>query len=311
MREVLVYIDPSINDRLVGFARSLADAAGGDLVALVAGNESVEAGRLPGADVVLEVSDPALSPYLPEAHEAVLAAAIEARAPDLVLLENTTAGYDLGASAAAKAGLPFIGYCFGATVQGGQVEATSGIYGGQLHATLRAPLPVVLAVNSTALPDEPHRAGRGDRERLDLPPGLDNLRTTFVEDVALSDEGVDLTKAERIVCVGRGIGSSENIPVAEELAAALRAELGASRPVIDSGWLPRARQIGKSGAHVQPKLYLSLGVSGAPEHVEGMQGAELIVAVNSDPGAAIFNVAHYGVVADLFEVVDELTNQLG
>ena len=136
MREVLVYIDPSINDRLVGFARSLADAAGRDLVALVAGNESVEAGRLPGADVVLEVSDPALSPYLPEAHEAVLAAAIEAKAPDLVLLENTTAGYDLGASAAAKAGLPFIGYCFGATVQGGQVEATSGIYGGQLHATL-------------------------------------------------------------------------------------------------------------------------------------------------------------------------------
>ena len=116
--------------------------------------------------MVLEVSDPALSPYLPEAHEAVLAAAIEGASPDLVLLENTTAGYDLGASAAAEAGLPFIGYCFEATVQGGQVQATSGIYGGQLHATLRAPLPAVLAVNSTALPDEPHRAGRGDRERL-------------------------------------------------------------------------------------------------------------------------------------------------
>jgi electron transfer flavoprotein alpha subunit len=311
MGDVLVYIDPSINDHLLGFARPLAEAAGGDLVALLATGEPVDPGRLPGADVVLEVSHPALAPYLPEAHDAVLAAAIESRKPDLVLIENTTAGYDLGASAAAQAGLPFIGYCVAAAVQGGQVEATSGIYGGQLHAALRAPLPAVLAVNTAALHDEPHRAGRGERAQLDAPPALDNLRTTFIEDLAPSAEGVDLTSAERIVCVGRGIGGAENIPVAEELAAALGAELGASRPVIDSGWLPKARQIGKSGAHVQPKLYLGLGVSGAPEHVEGMQGAELIVAVNSDPGAAIFNIAHYGVLGDLFEIADELTDQLG
>ena len=113
------------------------------------------------------------------------------------------------------------------------------------------------------------------------------------------------------MCVGRGIGGADNIPIAEELAEALGAELAASRPVIDSGWLPKVRQIGKSGAHVTPKLYLSLGVSGAPEHVEGMQGAELIVAVNKDPSAAIFNVAHYGVVADLFDIVDELTAAVG
>ena len=92
---------------------------------------------------------------------------------------------------------------------------------------------------------------------------------------------------------------------------ALDAEIGASRPVIDSGWLPKVRQIGKSGANVTPKLYLSLGVSGAPEHVEGMQGSELIVAINKDPGAAIFNVADYGVVADLFDIADELTEVLG
>ena len=114
-----------------------------------------------------------------------------------------------------------------------------------------------------------------------------------------------------IVCVGRGIGGSENIEIAEELASALGAELGASRPVIDSGWVPKARQIGKSGATVRPKLYLGLGVSGAPEHVEGMQGSELIIAINTDPGAAIFNIAHYGAVADLFDVVDELTDRLG
>ncbi len=170
---------------------------------------------------------------------------------------------------------------------------------------------MVVAINSVALNEEPRAAGRGERVQLPPPAELDSLRTTFVELVAASEEGVDLTKADRIVCVGRGIGGAENIAIAEELAAALGAELAASRPVIDSGWLPKARQVGKSGAHVEPKLYLALGVSGAPEHVEGMQGAELIVAVNSDPGAAIFHVAHYGAVADLFDVADELTSLLG
>ena len=147
--------------------------------------------------------------------------------------------------------------------------------------------------------------------RSPRPAALDGLRTTFVEPVVPEDEGVDLTTADLIVCVGRGIGGADNIPLAEDLADALGAELAASRPVVDSGWLPKIRQVGKSGATVRPKLYLSLGVSGAPEHVEGMQGAELIVAVNTDPGAAIFNVAHYGAVADLFDVADELTGLLG
>jgi len=169
----------------------------------------------------------------------------------------------------------------------------------------------VFAVNTVALHEEPQGAGRAERVQLDPPAELENLKTTFVEPVVPPDEGVDLEKADRIVCVGRGIGGADNIPIAEELADALGAELGASRPVIDSGWLPRVRQVGKSGAHVTPKLYLSLGVSGAPEHVEGMQGAELIVAVNTDPGAAIFHVADYGVVADLFDVADELTSLIG
>jgi electron transfer flavoprotein alpha subunit len=311
MGDVLVYTESPVNTRLLAFARPLADAAGGDLVALhVSGDASGEDG-LAAADVVLEASHPALSPYLPEAHQAMLAAAIGERTPDLVLLENTTAGYDLAAGAAAATDLPFVGYCVGLAVEGGEVQSTSGIYGGQLEATVRTSLPAVFAINSTALHEEPQTAGRGERAELAPPAELDSLRTAFVEAVAQPDEGVDLTKAERIVCVGRGIGSAENIPVAEELAEALGADLGASRPVIDSGWLPKVRQVGKSGAKVTPKLYLSLGVSGAPEHIEGMQGAELIVAVNTDPGAAIFNIAHYGVVGDLFDVADELTSLIG
>lgn len=311
MGDVLVYIDTSVDsERLLGWARPLADAAGGELVALVASADPA-AVTPAAADVVLEVAHPSLSPYLPEAHQAVLGAAIQERKPDIVLLENSTSGYDLAASAAAATGLPFVGYCVELTANGGQARSTSAVYGGQLLATAETPLPAVFAINSAALHSESETPGRGARTTMAPPEELDHLRTKFVEDVAQPDEGVDLTKADRIVCVGRGIGGAENVAVAEDLAEALGAELAGSRPVIDSGWLPKFRQVGKSGAHVKPKLYLTLGVSGAPEHVEGMQGAELIVAINSDPGAAIFNVAHYGVVGDLFEVADELTSALG
>ncbi|HEY6888685.1 MAG TPA: electron transfer flavoprotein subunit alpha/FixB family protein [Solirubrobacter sp.] len=310
MGDVLVYIDPSVNGRLLAFARPLADAAGGAVVAVVASAAPLDAAALAAADVVLETTHPALSPYLPEAHLAVLSAAIEERSPDVVLVENTTAGYDLAAAAAAAAELPFVGSCLDLSLTGGEAKATSAIYGGQLQATSRTSLPAVFAINSAALRDEPSADGTPERIQLASPAELDRLRTTFIETVAPSDDGVDLTSAEVIVCVGRGIGGAENVEVAEELASALGAELAASRPVIDSGWVPKARQIGKSGAIVRPKLYLGLGVSGAPEHVEGMQGSELIVAVNTDPSAAIFNIAHYGVVADLFDVVDELTTLL-
>jgi electron transfer flavoprotein alpha subunit len=311
MGDVLVYMDPSINGRLLAFARPLADAAGGALVAVVASGEPTGADALAGADVVLELTHPAFSQYLPEAHQLALAAAIRARTPDLVLLENTTAGLDLAAAAAAATGLPFVGYCDRLSLEDGDAQSVSGIYGGQLQATARTSLPAVFAINSVALHEESQNVGRGERVQLAPPAELERLRTTFVEAPAPADEGVDLAKAERIVCVGRGIGGAENIPVAEELASALGAELAASRPVIDSGWLPKVRQVGKSGATVKPKLYLALGVSGAPEHVEGMQGAELIVAINTDSGAAIFNIAHYGVVADLFDVAEELTNAVG
>ncbi|MGZ5420538.1 MAG: electron transfer flavoprotein subunit alpha/FixB family protein [Solirubrobacterales bacterium] len=311
MGDVLVYVDSPVNARLLAFARPLAGASGGSLVALVAGGEPGGEDGLAAADVVLEVSHPALSPYLPEAHQAVLAAAIEERAPDLVVLENTTAGYDLGAAAAAAADLPFVSYCVELAREDGHAQSVSSIYGGQLQATARTRLPAVFAVNTAALHEEPQATGRGERAQLAPPAELDSLRTSFIEPVEPPDEGVDLSNAERIVCVGRGIGGADGIPVAEELAEALGAELGASRPVIDSGWLPKVRQVGKSGAHVTPKLYLSLGVSGAPEHVEGMQGAELIVAVNTDPGAAIFHVADYGLVADLFDVAEELTDLIG
>ena len=312
MGDVLVYVDPAINGRLLAFARPLADAAGGALVALVASGEPVGADALAAADVVLEVTHPALSPYLPEAHQAVLAAAIKERSPDVVLVENATSGYDLGAAAAAAADLPFVGYCLGLSLAGGEAESTSAIYGGQLQATVRTPLPAVFAINSVALHDEPQAAGR-TRARPARAAGRAGQPADHVRRAGRAAgrrRGPRRGRSDR-VRRPRDRRGREHRGRARSWPPRWAPSSRASRPVIDSGWVPKARQIGKSGATVKPKLYLGLGVSGAPEHVEGMQGSELIIAVNTDPGAAIFNIAHYGAVADLFDVADELTNLLG
>jgi len=121
---------------------------------------------------------------------------------------------------------------------------------------------------------------------------------------------VDIKKVPVLVSVGRGIGGAENVEIAEDLARALGGEIAASRPVVDSGWLPKARQVGKSGMTVRPKLYIALGISGAPEHLQGMKDAEFIVAVNTDSSAPIFDTAHIGVVADALEFVPALTERL-
>ena len=121
---------------------------------------------------------------------------------------------------------------------------------------------------------------------------------------------VDITKSDIVVSIGRGIQSADNIELVDELANALGGVLAASRPITDAGWLPKSRQVGKSGLRVKPKLYLALGISGAPEHLEGMKDSDLIIAINRDASAPIFDVAHYGVAGDLFEIVPVLTEKI-
>jgi electron transfer flavoprotein alpha subunit len=121
---------------------------------------------------------------------------------------------------------------------------------------------------------------------------------------------VDITKEAVLVSVGRGIGSQDNIPIVQDLADALGAAVSCSRPIVDQGWLPKTRQVGKSGMSVKPRLYIAIGISGAPEHLEGMRGAATIVAINTDSGAPIFDVAHYGVAADLFDLLPLLTERI-
>ena len=143
------------------------------------------------------------------------------------------------------------------------------------------------------------------------PAGLDTIRMSVRQVFEPEAGDVDITSADLLVSVGRGIGSQDNLELVAELADALGSPLSASRPVTDSGWLPKTRQVGKSGLKVKPRAYLAFGISGAPEHLEGMRGADLIIACNTDPKAPIFDVAHYGTTEDLFDLVPALTERVG
>ncbi len=316
MENVLVYIETSegkvapISFELLGAARALAAELGGEVEALLAGGGDL-ASQLGAADTVLAIDHPGLSPYVPEAHLAVLAEVVRQRKPQVVLVGNTSVGIDLAAGAAAATGLPLVSYCLGLQAEGGKVVAQSQLYGGKIVASTRTEGPALFAVVAGSFPETAgHAGGKGQTATVDAPAALSSLRTRFVSASVPGGEGVDITKAERLVSVGRGIGGPENLELAEALAKALGAEIAASRPVCDSGWLPKARQVGKSGMTVKPKLYFAAGISGAPEHLEGMRDADLIVAVNSDANAPIFKVAHYGTTCDLFDLLPALTERL-
>lgn len=297
----------------LGAARQLADALGGEAVAVLLGHHPVGmAEQLSAAHRILVVDHPALADFTPEAHLAVLTPLLRQRQPRLTLLLNTSLGMDLAAALSARLNWPLVAYGNGLRLENGMVIVTSQVYGGKILAECALPASAGLAtVLAGAFPSA---AGRGNGapvvEMLDSPIPLDNLRTRFQRLIEPPAGDVDITRAAVIVSVGRGIQSKENIALAEELAQALGGVVAASRPVTDAAWLPRTRQVGKSGMKVKPKLYLALGISGAPEHVEGMKDSELIIAVNTDRKAPIFDIAHYGVTADLFDVAEAMLENL-
>ena len=238
---------------------------------------------------------------------------VNERQPRLVLIANTTIGMDLGAGLSAAWEAPLVAYTVGLEADGGEIVATAQVYGGKLLAetafdgdravctVIAGSFPAAAGQDSSASPTV---------EEMVAPAGLDNLATSFLNLVEPEGGDVDITAADALVSVGRGIGSQDNLELVQELADALGAPLSASRPITDLGWLPKTRQVGKSGLKVKPKVYLTFGISGAPEHLEGMRDAELVIACNTDPSAPIFDVAHYGTTVDLFDLVPALTEKL-
>lgn len=295
---------------LLGAARRLADGLGGQVeVALFGTADPAE--DLQAADTVLSIDHPAVSDYVPEAYETALRAVLAEREPRLLLLPNDTVGLDLGTALSVHWSAPQAAYVVGLSAEDGMVLATCQILGGKILAEVELPGRAVCTVNAGAFPAAAGQGGSG-AELVTLPPpsGLDSVRMSLTRLIEPSGGDVDITAADVLVAVGRGIGSKDDLEIAQELADALGAPLSASRPVIDAGWMPKSRQVGKSGLKVKPKAYLSFGISGAPEHLEGMRDAELIIACNTDPAAPIFEVAHYGSTADLFDLLPAIVEKL-
>lgn len=300
-----------ITHELVGKARELAAAWGGSCEVALFGAASL-APQLGGADVVVTMEHPSLSTYLPEGYEHALLAVVRERSPRLVLLSNATIGLDLGAAMSVRWAAPLAAYVADLRAEGDAVIATAQMLGGKLLAEVEIPGERgICTVVAGAFPASAGQAGgAGQVVSCDPPAELDALRMSVVQVVEPQGGDADITAADMLVSVGRGIGSQDDVALVQELADAFGVPLSASRPVIDAGWLPKTRQVGKSGLKVKPRAYLAFGISGAPEHLEGMRTAELIIACNTDAKAPIFDVAHYGTTVDLFELVPALVDRV-
>jgi electron transfer flavoprotein alpha subunit len=297
---------------LATFAQKVGSASGRDVHSLVTG-KNVEAlaeefSKRGGGTVHVADAD-VFENHNAEAANTAIKAAIEASGADLVLVSNTPSGWDVAPRTAASLDAGFVGDCFAIEVEGDQIGFHRRVFNGKLDAHVTTTGGLVIASVQPGATSAFEGSTEGSVSKLDVSIG--DLKTKFVQVKQAESKGVDLTKADVIVAGGRGVGAPEKFSeVIQPLADTLGGAVGASRPVVDAGWLPHQYQVGSSGQVVQPKLYIAAGISGAIQHLVGMKASNFIVAINKDPDAPIFEVADLGVVADLFEIVPALTAAL-
>jgi electron transfer flavoprotein alpha subunit len=271
--------------------------------------------ELAQADVakVLVAEHAALGLYTPDAFTMALKGVIEQTSPALVLMAHTYQTRDFAPMLAARLRASLITDVTGSTGEGASATFARPMFQGKLTATVkpRSSGPVIVTFQIGAFrADAVRRGGSAAVEPVAVSIDETTIRQKPEAPFQEAKQAVDLSQAERIVAVGRGIKSADNLPMAQNLAKAMHAEVAASRPICDSGWLPMERQVGSSGQTVAPRLYVALGISGAIQHLVGMKGSRTIVAINKDADAPIFEVADYGIVGDLFEIVPALTAEL-
>jgi electron transfer flavoprotein alpha subunit len=264
---------------------------------------------------VIAVESPALELYTADGYTSALRAVVQALSPTVVALPHTYQTRDFAPKLAAQLDRPLITDVVGVKRVEGQVRFVRPMFQGKLTAEVLPEGAVPRFVTFQTGAFRPDAAARGPSpapvRSFTVALEASEIRQRPEAPFREARQTLDLSQAERIVSVGRGIRDQANLAVAQKLAAALGAELAASRPVCDSGWLPMDRQVGSSGQTVAPKLYLALGISGAIQHLVGMKGSQVIVAINKDPDAPIFEVADIGIVGDLFEIVPALVEALG
>jgi electron transfer flavoprotein alpha subunit len=319
MAELLVLAEHRMGElrevtlELLSKGRVLAEENGLDLTVVLFGHGiDGYANELSGyADSVLVLDHPDYANFNAEAYQQALSWLIGERKPKLTLMGHTSFGVDLAPALAVELSTPLATDCIDLTLKEGRVLVTRQVYGGKLNleASLREADSYIVTIRPATFEADEPRLKKGKLVKLE-PPVVDVGYKRFVEYMEPPPGEVDIAEADILVSIGRGIKEEKNLPLIQELAAALRGEVGCSRPIVDKDWLPKDRQVGSSGKTVKPKLYLAAGISGSFQHVMGMKGAGLIVAINRDPKAPIFRIADYGVVDDLFKIVPALTKKV-
>ncbi len=296
-------------------ARELAEKTNSELVAVVLGNNIREQAKTVTeyAKTVLVTEDSKLSNFNSEAYRKALTAIITMHKPSLIMIGHTSQGIDLAPRLAAALNLPLATDLVDLEFENEQLTVTRQMYGGKVNAKAtarKADTYLVTIRQATFTPKKPEPSANGQIVDVPSPLTEEISEKRFLQYVLPPPGGVDITAADKLVGVGRGIKDQANMPIMEELAKTLGAVLACSRPIVDKGWLPTDRQVGTSGKTVKPKLYLALGISGAFQHILGMKSSDLIIAINKDPKAPIFNFANYGITEDLFKIVPSLKNKI-
>ncbi|HEU4934840.1 MAG TPA: electron transfer flavoprotein subunit alpha/FixB family protein [Vicinamibacterales bacterium] len=297
----------------VAAAQSLGDTV---KVVVLGGGADAAAREIAAAEVteVAVVDAPALADYTADGYVTALASLIEQQAPSLVLFPHTYQTRDFVPALATRLGRALVTDVTAINRAEGRTVYSRPVFQGKLGAEVEAlgPTPHLVTLQIGAFRADAARRGAAAAAVTAAAVSVDAGAVRQKPEAPFQEarQAVDLSQAERIVAVGRGIKGQEHLKIAEELAKALGAELAASRPICDAGWLPMDRQIGSSGQTVAPKLYVALGISGAIQHLVGMKGSRTIVAINKDPEAPIFEIADYGIAGDLFEIVPALIAEL-
>ena len=286
-----------------------AQKIGGNITALVIGeNSDSVADELSSFQIekTLLVTNEKVTSYNVDGYKEIILQVVKVVNPEFIITGHTYQARDFMPRLSASLDIPFIPDLV-------SIENSSyikQIMNSKLNASISSNGPVLISFQSASFSEENISKGSSSLEKFEVTLDASNIRSTVDEPFQESASEVDLESAELIVSVGRGIEKEENTSIAFDLAQVLGAEVSASRPVVDAGWLPSSRQVGSSGSTVSPKLYFSLGVSGAIQHVVGMKGSKNILAINKDPDAPIFEIADYAVVGDLLDIIPKLIEKL-
>lgn len=298
----------------IAAAQNLASQLQQEVSAVIPGsNIDTLAGEIAAFDLarVIKATSAKLADYTPDGYSDAMESVVKQSDPQLVVMPHTYLVRDFAPKLAARFGKSLISDCIRAQVTGTSITFTRRIFLGKLDADVVSDgaAPVFATFQSGAF--RPDQAKKGSGSPIEeMPVEVGDIRMTPEAPFQEVKQAVDLSKADVIVAVGRGIKNKDNLALAEKLAEALGGDLAASRPICDAEWLPIDRQIGSSGQTVAPKLYIALGISGAIQHLVGMKNSGTIVAINKDPEAPIFDIADYGIVGDLFEAVPVLTEEI-